>query len=62
LLQKIKLLYEENRKLESYLEEIMKEIAPNLESITGATIGARLIAKSGGLKELANFQQAQFKF
>jgi Protein implicated in ribosomal biogenesis, Nop56p homolog len=52
--QKIKLLYEENRKLESYLEEIMKEIAPNLESITGATIGARLIAKSGGLKELAN--------
>jgi nucleolar protein 56 len=32
----------------------MKEIAPNLESIAGATIGARLIAKSGGLKELAN--------
>jgi nucleolar protein 56 len=52
--EKIKYLYEENRKLEKYLEELMKEVAPNLESITGATIGARLIAKSGGLKELAS--------
>ena len=52
--EKIKHLYEENRRLEKYLDELMKEIAPNLESIAGATIGARLIAKSGGLKELAN--------
>jgi nucleolar protein 56 len=52
--EKIKHLYEENRRLEKYLDELMKEIAPNLEFIAGATIGARLIAKSGGLKELAN--------
>ncbi len=46
-------LYERRKDMENYLEDLMKEIAPNVYSITGATIGARLITKAGGLKKLA---------
>ena len=31
----------------------MRQVAPNVTEIAGATIGARLIARSGGLKKLA---------
>lgn len=44
---------EVKKKLADYLENIMKNIAPNLTKILGPTIGARLIAKAGGLEELA---------
>ncbi len=35
------------------LENIMKNIAPNVTSLVGATVGARLLAKAGGLEKLA---------
>ena len=40
-------------KMLNYISDLMNNIAPNLSSIAGPTIGARLIAKSGGLLKLA---------
>ena len=40
-------------KMLNYISDLMNNIAPNLSSIAGPTIGARLIAKSGGLMKLA---------
>ncbi len=36
-----------------YLEDEMEETAPNVKELVGANIGARLIAKAGGLDRLA---------
>ncbi|MEM4176550.1 MAG: C/D box methylation guide ribonucleoprotein complex aNOP56 subunit [Nitrososphaeria archaeon] len=44
---------EVKKKMSDYLEKIMGNIAPNLTRILGPTIGARLMAKAGGLEELA---------
>ena len=41
------------QELEDYLNELMEKSAPNLNSIVGSLIGAKLIAKAGGLKKLA---------
>lgn len=41
------------QELENYLEELMEKIAPNLKTVIGFLIGAKLIAKAGGLKKLA---------
>ncbi len=41
------------QRFEDYLEVLMERVAPNLKSIIGALIGAKLIAKAGGLKKLA---------
>lgn len=41
------------QELEDYLSELMEKSAPNLNSIVGSLIGAKLIAKAGGLKKLA---------
>lgn len=38
---------------EKYLEELMKEICPNLLEVSGTLIGARLISLAGSLKNLA---------
>ena len=43
----------EREKLAEYVESTMKRIAPNVTDVAGATIGARLIAKAGGLDRLA---------
>jgi nucleolar protein 56 len=43
----------ERDKLNSYVEDAMKRIAPNVADIAGCTIGARLMAKAGGLDRLA---------
>lgn len=40
-------------KLASHVEKTMRQVAPNLTDVAGATIGARLIAKAGGLRKLA---------
>src|SRR5207248_3351110 len=37
-----------------YVETTMSRISPNVAAVAGATIGARLIAKAGGLERLAN--------
>ncbi|MHA1972203.1 MAG: NOP5/NOP56 family protein [Candidatus Hodarchaeales archaeon] len=39
--------------LEEYIEESMKEIAPNIQRIVGSLLGARLIALAGSLENLA---------
>jgi nucleolar protein 56 len=39
--------------LENYLEKAMDEVAPNVKALTGALLGARLIAITGGLTNLA---------
>lgn len=46
-------LYNARRKIEKYLEEMMKEEAPNVSVLTGPILGARLIALAGGLENLA---------
>jgi len=43
----------EREKLSEYVEGAMKRIAPNVCEVAGATIGARLMAKAGGLDRLA---------
>ena len=40
-------------KMLNYISDLMNNIAPNLSAIAGPTIGARLIAKSGGMMKLA---------
>ncbi|MBI3840876.1 MAG: C/D box methylation guide ribonucleoprotein complex aNOP56 subunit [Thaumarchaeota archaeon] len=39
--------------LNGYVESQMKKVAPNVTEVAGATIGARLMAKAGGLDRLA---------
>ncbi|MFX1377397.1 MAG: C/D box methylation guide ribonucleoprotein complex aNOP56 subunit [Promethearchaeota archaeon] len=39
--------------LEEYLSDIMTKSTPNINAIIGALMGAKLIAKAGGLKKLA---------
>lgn len=40
--------------LNTYVEGQMKKVAPNVAEVAGATIGARLMAKAGGLDRLAS--------
>jgi nucleolar protein 56 len=40
-------------RLQKYVESAMRRIAPNMSAIAGETIGARLIAKAGGLERIA---------
>jgi nucleolar protein 56 len=39
--------------LETYLEDLMEQTAPNIKAIVGSLIGAKLIAQAGSLKKLA---------
>ncbi|MEM2923242.1 MAG: hypothetical protein QW560_02360 [Candidatus Nitrosocaldus sp.] len=49
----IKHLSKQRDTLAGHVEEEMARVAPNLKDILGATIGARMIAKAGGLEKLA---------
>jgi nucleolar protein 56 len=46
-------LYKARQGLEGYLDKAMEEVAPNIQALVGSLLGARLIALSGGLKNLA---------
>lgn len=46
-------MYDSRNSLEIYLDGAMKEVAPNICKLVGPTLGARLIAKVGGLANLA---------
>jgi nucleolar protein 56 len=46
-------LYKLRESLEGYLDRTMDEVAPNMKTIVGALLGARLIAIAGGLQNLA---------
>ena len=46
-------LYEARRSLEGYMDSLMEEVAPNIKALVGSLLGARLIALTGGLGNLA---------
>jgi nucleolar protein 56 len=46
-------LYETRKSLEKYVDLVMDDVAPNIKTIAGSLLGARLIALSGGLLNLA---------
>jgi nucleolar protein 56 len=43
----------ERERLNNYVDSSMKKIAPNVSNVAGPTIGARLMAKAGGLDRFA---------
>lgn len=45
--------YALRKSLEKYLEQAMQEICPNIAAITGALLGAKLLAFAGSLKRLS---------
>jgi len=53
LCKAILMLYDSRQSLENYLDTTMEEVAPNTKTIVGSLLGARLIAISGGLGNLA---------
>jgi nucleolar protein 56 len=48
-------LYERRRQIETYIEDSMELVAPNLKLIAGPMLGARLISLAGSLEKLAGF-------
>jgi len=46
-------LYDARQKLEGYMDSLMEEVAPNIKTLVGSLLGARLIALTGGLANLA---------
>lgn len=47
-------LYEEKKRLEAYLEGLMREHCPNITALAGASIGAKLLKEAGSLQRLAS--------
>jgi len=46
-------LYDARQSLEGYMDSLMEEVAPNIKTLVGSLLGARLIALTGGLSNLA---------
>ncbi|MCX8184343.1 MAG: C/D box methylation guide ribonucleoprotein complex aNOP56 subunit [Sulfolobales archaeon] len=46
-------LYEMRKNLSDYLEQVMKEVAPNTTELVGSLLGARLLSLAGSLEDLA---------
>jgi len=46
-------LYDARQSLEDYMDSLMEEVAPNIKVLVGSLLGARLIALTGGLANLA---------
>jgi nucleolar protein 56 len=46
-------LYKFRENSETYVEEVMKQVAPNMTTIVGAALSARLISIAGSLENLA---------
>ena len=53
LAEEIERLYKLRDVIEGYLNKAMDDVAPNLKSLVGAKLAARLISLAGGLRELA---------
>ncbi|MBN1792271.1 NOP58 family protein [Candidatus Woesearchaeota archaeon] len=53
LAESIRGLYEEEKRLVEYLEKTMKAYSPNLNTLAGAVIGAKLLRGAGSLRKLA---------
>ena len=46
-------LYKQRESLEKYLDEILKETAPNLRDIAGPALAAKIVSLAGGMEKLA---------
>ena len=46
-------LYQLRRRLTDYIDQVMREVAPNVTALVGSLLGARLISLAGGLEKLA---------
>ena len=46
-------LYKFRERSESYVEDVMKQVAPNMTAVVGAALSARLISIAGSLENLA---------
>jgi nucleolar protein 56 len=46
-------LYDARQSLEGYMDLLMEEVAPNIKALVSSLLGARLIALTGGLANLA---------
>ena len=46
-------LYKFRAKSEAYVEEVLKQVAPNMTAIVGAPLTARLISIAGSLDNLS---------
>jgi len=46
-------LYELRKEVSDYIDGLMSQIAPNLRSVSGSSIGARLISLAGGIQRLS---------
>jgi nucleolar protein 56 len=46
-------LYDLRQELEKYMDNVMQQVAPNIKSLVGSLLGARLIAIGGGLQNVA---------
>jgi len=53
LCRNVDALYGLRQEMESYLDNVMNEVAPNTKVLAGSLLGARLIALAGGLSNLA---------
>ena len=53
LAQNVLAFYELRKNMENYVDRIMEEMAPNVRTVAGALLGARLIAIAGSLQNLA---------
>lgn len=52
--RELKNLYRRKEKLESYVADVMNEIAPNMTALLNPNLAARLISLAGGLKRLSS--------
>jgi len=46
-------MYDQRESLKNYLEELMKEVCPNIYAVAGTMIGAKLMEKAGSLRHLS---------
>lgn len=53
LAETLRRLHDERTSVERYIDETMEGFAPNVRSLAGASLGARLIAEAGSLENLA---------
>ncbi len=51
--RQVKGMYDQRESLKIYLEELMKELCPNIYAVAGTLIGAKLLEKAGSLKHLS---------
>ncbi|MFP4116556.1 MAG: NOP5/NOP56 family protein [Candidatus Aenigmatarchaeota archaeon] len=59
--RQVKSVYEQEEEIKEYLENVMKDIAPNVTHIIGAEMAAQLISLAGSLKKLARMPSSKIQ-